>query len=281
MKTALNLEDYKVLKTFLGNESNKIYLLEDKTTKENFIFKRIKIYNLDVQIREIQIQKNIDHVYIIKLIDYFIGPEYIDLIIEYAPKGDLFEFINSLKCIKESTILTLFYKIVKSIDFVHSKGFIHRDIKPENILVGDDFQPKLADFGSSVSHLKVRNTFCGTYEYMAPEIYKREVQTEKVDIWALGVLLYEMTHNNIPFRDKCLGEIQLIITNENIDFDSQISQRIQNIIYKILKLDPTERPTAKDILLMPELIDINERIKLSAKEDLDKIYADGEEELDR
>ena len=76
---------------------------------------------------------------------------------------------------------------------------IHRDIKPENILVDEKLQPKLADFGTVGETTELQQTFCGTYEYMAPEVYLRQKQSDKVDVWALGILFYEMTHFKTPF----------------------------------------------------------------------------------
>jgi hypothetical protein len=119
----------------------------------------------------------------------------------------------------------------------------------------------MADFGSSVAKQVARNTFCGTYEYMAPEIYMREKQTDKVDIWALGILLFEMSHNVTPFKDKNIYEIRDMIEGGFLPFDPQISLRIRQIIWKILRIDPRKRPTAKDILMFPEFNMIHHELK--------------------
>lgn len=81
---------------------------------------------------------------------------------------------------------------------------MHRDLKPENILLDHKLRPKLCDFGWSVPTIKKenRNTFCGTYEYMAPEIYETENYNEKVDIWSLGIMIYELLHGKSPFVGK-------------------------------------------------------------------------------
>lgn len=253
MDLTFDLSDYEIIREFKGNASNKIYLIQHRQTGQKVIHKRIKIYNLPCQLREIQSQKNLKHDYIIQLLSYSVQKDVLELFIEYASYGDLFEFINSLEFIKESILLRLFFKIVIAVEFIHSNGFIHRDIKPENVLIGDDFEPKLADFGSSVMQQIVRNTFCGTYEYMAPEIYYREKQSQKVDIWALGVLLFEMTHNKMPFREKTMDQVREILATGSIPFDAQISGRIRSVIQKILQFDPKRRPTAQQILCFPEL----------------------------
>lgn len=85
---------------------------------------------------------------------------------------------------------------------MHKKNIIHRDIKPENILLDKDLNVKLGDFGWSCYYSKInlRKSFSGTMEYMAPEIYLKKAQSFSVDIWALGVLIYEIFHNKVPFE---------------------------------------------------------------------------------
>lgn len=248
----LSLEDFRVLQEFQGNPSNKIYLVEDRESAQKFIFKQIRLTQPQSQLREVQAQKNLRHRFVIALLRYRVREDSLEMLIEYAPNGDLFDFINNLRVIYEFTLLELFYKIVIAIDFMHGNGFIHRDIKPENIMIGADSDPKLADFGSSVRSKVVRNTFCGTYEYMAPEVYMRERQTEKVDIWALGILIFEMTHNATPFKGKNLFEIKHMIESRELPFDPQISSRVRQIVWKILRVDPKLRPSAREILGFPE-----------------------------
>ena len=257
----LTLEDYSIQREFVGNPSNKIYLVRHDQTQQLFIYKQIRLQNYQNQMREIQAQKNLKHRFIIRLLKYKVGRGSLDLLIEYASRGDLFDYINRLSSVQEIKILEMFYKIVIAIDFIHSNGFIHRDIKPENILIGDDGEPKLADFGSSVSKKVVRNTFCGTYEYMAPEIYMREKQTEKIDIWALGILIFEMMHNVTPFREKNIYEIKDMIENRELPFGSQISSRVRQIVWKILRVDPQLRPSAREILMFPEFNVISGKFK--------------------
>ena len=99
---------------------------------------------------------------------------------------------------------------------------MHRDLKPENLLITGDNILKLCDFGSGSCYEIQRNTFCGTYEYMAPEMVKNVPHDERVDVWALGVLLYELVHNQEPFAVS-KGNTDAILQGE-IHFRNDLSE---------------------------------------------------------
>jgi len=111
--------------------------------------------------------------------------------------------IKKSKGIDEKSAFKYFIETASAILFLHTNDLIHRDLKPENILLDENNNVKLCDFGWCVE-LKEddapRKTFCGTYEYMAPEIVKETPYDKSVDIWSLGILLYELLHGYSPFR---------------------------------------------------------------------------------
>lgn len=158
----------------------------------------------------------------------------------------------------------MFYKIILSVKYLHDNSLVHRDIKPENIMITNTLRPKLADFGSTNIKKEMSKTFCGTYEYMAPEIYRRGQQNEKVDIWALGVLLYEITQCKTPFKGLTLNEIEQMVLGRKLRFKHGTNPLIKQFIYDVLKLDPKERPTC-DQLLKNCIFDILKSSKRSAK----------------
>ena len=99
-------------------------------------------------------------------------------------------------------MLKFFYQTCLAMDYLHTRKIMHRDLKPENLLLDENLNIKLCDFGWSVefNENEHRKTLCGTYEYMAPEIYYGDKQTVKTDVWALGILLYELMHGRPPFK---------------------------------------------------------------------------------
>lgn len=124
------------------------------------------------------------------------------------------------------------------IDYLHKKSVIHRDLKPENLLIDKDGNIKLCDFGWSAesSSFEKRTTFCGTVDYLAPEMIKNQPHDHSLDIWCTGILLFELLHGYAPFngnndQEKCAN----IVGNQRINFNESISQDCRDLIQSILK----------------------------------------------
>lgn len=245
------LSNYDKLVECKGNKHNKIFIVLNRETREKFILKIVDLKEEETQLREIEVHKLLNHKYVIKLIDYEIRNSKILMLIELAKHGDLYGLLGQIDIMDKNKVLKLFYKILKGLQYLHSNQIIHRDIKPENILITSNFRPKLADFGTSVSKSFVANTFCGTYEYMAPEVYLRYKQTDKVDIWAVGVLLYELFNQLTPFKNDTLKTIKDKIDNKSICFNKSIDPMIIDFVYYALRFDAEDRPSINELLAHP------------------------------
>ena len=206
--------------------------------------------------REIKLHKKLVHPNIIRLYDYFKVKGCVFLLMELADKGNLFDILKSKERLAEEEAVRYFHQTCKGVEYLHSKNVIHRDLKPENLLISsENNELKICDFGWSVNQDDdMRTTFCGTYEYMAPEIVENKSYDMRVDIWSLGILLYEMLHGHSPFRS---GKMMAVLDNIRrgvYKMREDISPESRHLIMSILQVDPSKRPTVDKILVHPLLI---------------------------
>lgn len=197
-----------------------------------------------------------NHSNIVKFFDYLQVKPKVYLLLEYASNGNLFWYIRKQGYLPDQEAARLFKQTAEALAYLHSKSYIHRDMKPENLLLDKDGQIKLCDFGWCAEYEEdssMRNTFCGTYEYMAPEIFEKKPYDEKVDVWCLGILLYELVHGKSPFKGNTVIDIYNNIKKGNIRFSSRCSPEIKDLILNILRRKPAERFNIQQILNHPFL----------------------------
>lgn len=204
-------KNFQILKTgqvknILGKGAfGEVNLVKNKKDNRLFAMKIIdkkKLKEIKLIKDEISVHICLDHMNIIKLYSFSETKDFFYLVMEYAEKGSLYTEIKRSKGIKEDKARDYFIQVIHAINYIHDLGIVHRDIKPENLLLNNKNQVKLCDFGGviKIEDGEERQTFFGTYEYMAPEIIDGTKYNNSVDIWALGILLYEMLHGYSPFR---------------------------------------------------------------------------------
>ena len=248
----------------LGQGSfGRVFLVSHNETKELYALKTIekrKILmtygKLDNIYDEINIHSKLYHQNIIKLYNVYEDEETINIIMEYAKEGNLYHLIKKEKNgFSEQKSYEFFIQIINAVYYLHSNNIIHRDIKPENILIGDDNKLKLWDFGwAKELTLENRSTFCGTMEYMAPEIVGSENYDYSVDIWSLGILLYELLFGHSPFNADSNKNIIFNIKKHELNYDNEnkkISNSCKDLIERLLNENPQKRLRIKDILEHP------------------------------
>ena len=166
-----------------------------------------------------------------------------------------------------------------ALEYLHTKQIIHRDIKPENLLLDDYLDIKLGDFGwsSYEQKSKKRQTYCGTVDYIAPEMADRKHKhNHKVDIWSIGVLIYELLTGKAPFspeftKDLKMGQIERTtkqnIISLNYEFPDDFPMLAKDLVKKILVLNPKNRYTLKEIVRHPWIAQFKFSSKNSAHRD--------------
>lgn len=134
-------------------------------------------------------------------------------------------------------------------------GILHRDLKPENILLDEFCNVKLSDFGwaAKLKEGQERRTFCGTYEYMAPEIFEGDDYDFAIDVWALGILLYELLHGHSPFSSTSVFKVYKNIIKTPLTFGPHIDSKAADLITRILDIEPSNRLTIEQIKTHPFL----------------------------
>jgi serine/threonine protein kinase len=176
---------------------------------------------------------------------------------EYIPRGNIYSLIPKHGKKKQSNqlIASIIKDVAKSVYFLHKMNppIIHRDIKPENVLMDDNYNIKLTDFGWSnyLNNEEKRSTVCGTPIYLAPEMINRKGHDERVDIWCIGVLLFELSTGRVPFQGNNIDVLKYNIRNMKISWPSDIDREAKDLISKILKYNPNDRLTVEEILRHP------------------------------
>lgn len=171
---------------------------------------------------------------------------YLVFVMEYCQGGELFFHLRKLKRLNETMAKFFFVQVCLAIDYLHRKNVVYRDIKPENILVDLDGYLQLSDFGLSKPNMDsddMAYSFCGSPEYMAPEMLKKSGHNYMVDCYCLGALLYEFVTGLPPFYSRNIEQIYNSILSEEIKFPNNCnpSQELKDLIRQLLDKHPTSR----------------------------------------
>ena len=237
-----------------------IYLVYHKITKAKYAIKAINKKNKSnieekpYFRREIEIMYRINHPNVVKLYGHFEDNNYCYFIMEYIPKGNAYSLIPKHGRKKQTNhlIASIIKDIVSAVYFLHKMNppIIHRDIKPENVLMDENDRAILTDFGWSnyLNDSEKRSTICGTPIYLAPEMISSKGHDEKVDIWCIGVLLFELITGRVPFQGNDIDTLKYNIRTMKIAWPSDINNEAKDLISKILKYNPYDRLTAEEIL---------------------------------
>ena len=185
------------------------------------------------------ILERINHPFIVKLHYAFQTPERLYFVIDFLNGGELFFHLRKETKFNEDR--TRFYaaEIVLALECLHSNGIIYRDLKPENVILDSEGHIKLTDFGLcklQEAGDKMTYTFCGTPEYLAPEIVKGTGHNQAVDWWSLGLMIYEMLSGINPFklRNKNKFEKMKMITDRDIEMRPEFSSEASSLLQGLL-----------------------------------------------
>ena len=246
--------------------SKKVYCIKMMTKRDIFEQKLINQIN-----KEIGIMYNINHPYSVKLYNHFEDNEKLYLIMELASNGNLYNFIQNNKNQKIKTkemIKKIIIQVIEIIKYLHSLDIIYRDIKPENILLDKDYNVKLCDYGwaSYLSKGQFCSAYCGTPEYVSPEVIKKYPYNEKVDIWGIGVLIFELVFGYPPFTSNFNEDRFNNIKEGKINWPKDLNDmELKDLIEKILKVNPKDRISLDEMEKHQWLFDTYKKMKEEKK----------------
>lgn len=256
------LEDFDIGKPLGRGKFGNVYLAREKRSKYvvalKVLFKnQLQQSQVEHQLRrEIEIQSHLRHPNILRLYGYFYDQNRVYLILEYAPRGELYKELQRCKCFNEKRAATYIASLARALLYCHEKHVIHRDIKPENLLIGFKGELKIADFGWSVHTFSRRRTMCGTLDYLPPEMVENKEHDTAVDIWSLGVLCYEFLYGIPPFEAKKHSDTYRRIVKIDLKFPPTpvVSDAAKDLIRQILVKDSTQRLPLQKILEHPWIV---------------------------
>ncbi|KAK4279469.1 hypothetical protein QN277_011248 [Acacia crassicarpa] len=254
----MGVENYHVIELVGEGSFGKVYKGRRKHTGQTvamkFIMKHGKsekdIHNLR---QEIEILRKLKHENIIQMLDSFESPQEFCVVTEFA-QGELFEILEDDKCLPEEQVRAIAKQLVKALYYLHSNRIIHRDMKPQNILIGAGSVVKLCDFGFARAmsmNTVVLRSIKGTPLYMAPELVREQPYNHTVDLWSLGVILYELFVGQPPFYTNSVYALIRHIVKDPVKYPDSMSPQFKSFLKGLLNKAPESRLTWPALLEHP------------------------------
>ncbi|KAF4667445.1 hypothetical protein FOL47_003576 [Perkinsus chesapeaki] len=216
--------------------------------------KIVDISDVERVSREIKILKLIRHPHIVQLYEIIETHRQLYLIMEYAPGGELFDYIVDNQRVNEDEACKFFRQIICGVEKIHELGVVHRDLKPENLLLDEEKNIKIVDFGLSNTFDKgqLLKTACGSPCYAAPEmIAGKSYVPYMCDIWSCGVILFALVCGYLPFEDQNTAQLYKKIMSGHYQTPNYVTASVKSLIKGLLTTNPERRMRVSDIRRHP------------------------------
>uniref|UniRef100_A0A8D2BG05 non-specific serine/threonine protein kinase n=1 Tax=Sus scrofa TaxID=9823 RepID=A0A8D2BG05_PIG len=243
---------FELLKVLGQGSYGKVFLVrkvKGSDAGQLYAMKVLKKATLKVRDRvrskmERDILAEVNHPFIVKLHYAFQTEGKLYLILDFLRGGDLFTRLSKEVMFTEEDVKFYLAELALALDHLHGLGIIYRDLKPENILLDEEGHIKVTDFGLSkeaIDHDKRAYSFCGTIEYMAPEVVNRRGHTQSADWWSFGVLMFEMLTGSLPFQGKDRKETMALVLKAKLGMPQFLSAEAQSLLRALFKRNPCNR----------------------------------------
>ena len=212
-----------------------------KVVSRDFLKEKDTLFHFE---QELRVHSMMDHPNICKIFDTIYQEDKIIILMDFCSKGDLFHWISKLSYQENLSVLS---QLISAVQYLHNRGFTHQDLKPENIMLDENLNVKLTDFGNCSEVGKNDPfSFFGTVQYTPPELLKGEpFSKKKVDIWQIGIIAYELFTGSLPWLENYNLEVQICEGIKSIP--SFLPDLIAELIVDCTNLNPLKRISISDL----------------------------------
>lgn len=252
--------DYILGRTIGSGTTGKVKLAERSDTGEQVAIKIIKKAQFETRPdlqrkirREIALMRLMNHPNLLRLLEVCESGRHLYLVLDYAANGELFDYLVARRHLSEDVAMKFFRQIIYGLDYLHTHAICHRDLKPENILLDENDNIKIADFGfARWMRANIAETSCGSPHYAAPEVVKGiQYDGRCADVWSCGVILYALLAGRLPFDDPSIRTLLAKVKSGKYVMPDTFPPVIQDLISRMLCVDPKNRITIDDIKIHP------------------------------
>lgn len=248
-KKKMSVESFELVSVLGRGTYGKVQLVRLKETGHLYAMKSMSKQQLadSDQIQQTITEKNvlieIQHPFLVSAHFTFQDETKIFMVLDYVPGGELFGRLKEERVFSEERVRIYSAEILLGLGHLHKLGYIYRDLKPENILVDRNGHLKITDFGlaKKTEGGGQTGTFCGTPEYLAPEMLLQQPYDKAVDWWSFGILIYEMLVGIPPFYDENVNTMYRAIVQDPVRYPASVSANAKDIISKLLDRNPKSR----------------------------------------
>jgi serine/threonine protein kinase len=247
----VTVEDFELLRVIGRGSYGKVQLVRSKGDKCLYAMKSLRKRALrdSDQLDQTMVERNVllktVHPFLVGAHWAFQSDDKIFLVLDYVPGGELFSRLREEQKFTEDRTRLYAAEVLLGLGFLHAQGFVYRDLKPENILVDRDGHLRITDFGLVKTEMAgaaaKTGTFCGTPDYIAPEMLQGLPYTRAVDWWSYGILVYEMLCGMTPFFDENSSKMYRMVINDPVRYPGELSARAKDLIGRLLEKNPALR----------------------------------------
>mmetsp|Transcript_73 Transcript_73/g.202 ORF Transcript_73/g.202 Transcript_73/m.202 type:complete len:592 (-) Transcript_73:1331-3106(-) len=276
-KSEVCFKNFEILHAVGKGGMGKVFLAKHRRTGERLALKVIdkrSVFDREGHLQHmvderLLLEMGSDHPFVLKLKYAFQTESNFFLATEFCEGGDLYHLLKRRrKTLNEDSARMITSEVILALESMHTKGCVYRDLKPDNVLLDSEGHVRLADFGlakllkGDSDGYERTNSFCGTAQYTPPEMVQKRYYTQSVDLWCLGVFLYEVIEGCTPFYTRERERMYKRIEREDVKFTPRFSEEARDLIEHLLEKNPRYRYTLKEVKAHPFYESVDwERVK--------------------